>query len=84
MVLDAHEITMLSFLHALILCDSTSYIYQKGKKTILNAIVNPKIIQDLTEVCQYLEGHSDVTNALIHEMINVFHELMCIIYGKNL
>ena len=83
MVLDAHEITMLPFLNALSGCDTTSYIYQKGKKTFLNAIVNPKIIQDLTQVCQRLEGHRNVTNELIQEIINVSRELMCIIYGEK-
>ena len=56
---------MLPHLHALSGCDTTSFLYNKGKRAFMSAITAMNVVPDLASVCKELEGSETIPENII-------------------
>ena len=82
-VFSDYEKAMLPLLHALSGCDTTSFLYIKGKRAFINAITAMNVAPDLASVCKELEATIVFTSMYCGETFANLDALRYYLYARR-
>ena len=62
---------MLPLLHALSDCDTTSFLFGKGKRAFMNAVAEMNVATDMASVCKALEASEIISEDVIPRTVDL-------------
>ena len=66
-----NEKAMLPLLHALSGCDTTSFLFGKGKRAFMNAVAEMNVATDMASVCKGLEASETISEDVISRTVDL-------------